>query len=475
MSSTPHAPAPQPSQLRRFWNCVKEGDGGELAFAWLTAVGFTVLVLSGTYEVFGLMKVAAVPMASNVIASGLPHDEHGRTNVLLLGVGGKNHPGGDLTDSIIIASVHPDTQSVSLMSLPRDLYVIDTTVTPESRINAQYVHYRNLYEGRGQTKSGASILALKTLAVDIGKRLDLPMHGVVKIDFTAFTEIVDTLGGIDIDVPEALVDYSYPIKQGTTGTFSVDAGPQHFDGEAALRYARSRVSTSDFDRSARQQLILSAAVEKIQAQGLVSNMRLVDPILHTIRDNAEWTFSEPELVMLAGALMLVPRQNIVHMSLNASVGGTTTLAERGGFIVRGSQHIASGAILVPYSLTGKADDWSQLRSVATMVFSHRDVYHERPTITIAAMEGEYAQARMLQNELLRYGFVVETKITKQEEIPVGRILVGANAWTLGEFLSEILDFPTESTDAPSRILLRLPDTYKFEPFSDVIVSSSNDD
>lgn len=76
------------------------------------------------------------------------------------------------------------------------------------------------------------------------------------IDFAGFKDIINILGGISIDVPESILDREYPDNNWGYMTFQVQKGLQNFDGDTALKYARSRHSTSDFDRSNRQQLII---------------------------------------------------------------------------------------------------------------------------------------------------------------------------------------------------------------------------
>jgi anionic cell wall polymer biosynthesis LytR-Cps2A-Psr (LCP) family protein len=133
--------------------------------------------------------------------------------------------------------------------------------------------------------SGASILALHDLANDIGNRFHVPIHGAMKLDFAGLEMMIDAIGGIDIDVPEAIVDYSYPLSENVIGLLRIEKGMQHMDGKTALQYARSRHSTSDFDRSDRQQQILQALKDKMQHMNFIADAgtrntayRLTDPI-----------------------------------------------------------------------------------------------------------------------------------------------------------------------------------------------------
>ncbi|MDR0369061.1 MAG: LCP family protein [Candidatus Peribacteria bacterium] len=99
--------------------------------------------------------------------------------------------------------------------------------------------------------------------------LDMEIPYYATIDFNAFKGVVDAIGGIDIVVPETIHDTTYP-NDANRGyvTFHIDAGPQHLDGATALKYARSRHTTSDFSRSLRQQLIIKGIKDKIFASGI---------------------------------------------------------------------------------------------------------------------------------------------------------------------------------------------------------------
>jgi LCP family protein required for cell wall assembly len=174
---------------------------------------------------------------TSLIASGDTLD------VLILGTHGR------LTDTILLASINPLEETVSLFSIPRDLAINGR------RINEYYARF--------------GIDAMRTQIEEI---TGLYPEKYVVVDLEAFSSVVDTLGGIDVDVPRALYDVNYPAPNFKYQTFSVEAGSHHFNGSTALKYARSRKSTSDFDRAARQQLIIEAVYDKIKSLDLLENM-----------------------------------------------------------------------------------------------------------------------------------------------------------------------------------------------------------
>ncbi len=167
-----------------------------------------------------------------------------RLNILILGNGGPNHPGAMLTDSIQIFSYNRVTEKASLISLPRDLYTdIDSY-------------------GRHKINEGLQIGLARGIGGDamkntVSKVLGIPIHKYFNINFYGFKDLINSIGGIDVNVSSAITDTELGNE------FSVNAGMQHMDGDLALKYARSRKTTSDFDRSRRQQEIMAAAKKKM--------------------------------------------------------------------------------------------------------------------------------------------------------------------------------------------------------------------
>lgn len=164
----------------------------------------------------------------------LPQPE-GQINILILGSDQRPNDGGFRTDVIELLTLNTRDNSVSLTSFPRDLYVYHPGWRM-NRINAGMAH-----DGFEQIAD--------TFAYNFGV---MPDHYVL-INFQGFVSIVDALGGIDVQVGRGLTD-----EREGPGDFSVPAGNVHMDGETALWYVRSRGTSSDFDRTRRQQEVLVA-------------------------------------------------------------------------------------------------------------------------------------------------------------------------------------------------------------------------
>ncbi|PID34654.1 MAG: hypothetical protein CR971_02155 [candidate division SR1 bacterium] len=220
-------------------------------------------------------------------------DEQGNINVLLVGVGGGKHSGGYLADTIIVASFDPENTSLTMLSIPRDLYVREGTHT--NKINSVFA--RGYARGGKNIASGANLLKTKVSEI-VG--LDIPYYAVV--DFKGFENFVDALSGITVNVPETIYDTTYPVVEqeedgfGKYGTFYLQAGEHVLDGATALKYARSRHSTSDFSRSLRQQQIIHAVKDKILEGGVsVSKIKEYYALYH---DMVVTNFSLQEMLGL---------------------------------------------------------------------------------------------------------------------------------------------------------------------------------
>jgi LCP family protein required for cell wall assembly len=219
--------------------------------------------------------VPSVPAMTPVIGAGemayapppAPALGSERINVLLLGIDRRGGTGwGYRTDTIILVTVDPTNKTVGMLSIPRDLQ-LEIPGVKEDRINtANFYGYSIKYPGGGP--------ALLKRTIDAN--FDIPIDYYVMIDFQGFQNIIDTLGGIDVNVPKALHDTKYPDpKPGdiyAMKTVHFDPGSQHMNGQRALEYARSRMSTSDFDRANRQQLILLAIREKALGLNLIPKL-----------------------------------------------------------------------------------------------------------------------------------------------------------------------------------------------------------
>lgn len=333
-----------------------------------------------------------------LVAGKVEQDDLGRTNVLLLGVGGGQHDAPDLTDSIIVASYNHRTRIASLLSIPRDLYV-NMPGYDGSRVNKIY---ENLKPRLGSKK------ALEVVRDAASKIANLDIHYYVKIDFSGFRDVIDTLGGIDIEVPKTIHDEAYPDEkmQGYT-LFHVDAGLQHMDGETALKYARSRHSTSDFDRSLRQQEIIKAIKAKATEAKLFSSPMKLKTLWDTFQENIETDLSLREMITFAGIAKDFDTSRMVTKGLR-----DIEIVQEGGFLYTPERELYGGAfVLLPWG-----DTYESIHRYAKFLFERPEIYLEKARIEIQNGTGQSGVAGKLANRLSLYGFnVVLTGNTPNKE------------------------------------------------------------
>lgn len=456
MSDTPVVTG---SGLRRFLR----------AFALVCAVLLGVLVITGgALAVSSSFRETAMQTTLKVMGADLEQDEHGFTNLLIIGTGDRNHDGADLTDTMIVASIDPvDTRSVVMLSLPRDLYLEGGTYG-DGRINAIYANRKYRLVRDGLEEEEASKQALEDLAAEIGGRLGISIHGVLKADFTAFEQVVDAVGGVDVVVAEDLTDYSYPLSETRIGTFSIKAGPQHLDGETALKYARSRHSTNDFDRSARQQQILQAIAAKARSMGRFDQAGLLLSLNERLQGHVETTMDTDELLGLAQIASVLSLDRMVRMQVNFTAGSDYYEAAAGGFVYSAPPELFEGAsVLLPTASPSGKNDWSQMRTFAQMLLLRRDLYLQNKTLVIRDA-AKLPQGHRLRNELLRYGWNV-LPLEESEATESGVTYGSSESKDAASFIGTLLTLPVTQAEegaltGSGDIVITLAPGYAFKPF-----------
>jgi LCP family protein required for cell wall assembly len=213
-------------------------------------------------------------------------------NIVLLGSDKRPQGGTWRTDSMIIVSVDTQANVVRLLSLPRDLWVY-IPGHGNNRINTA-----DLWGELDQKGTGPEWVK-RTIHYNLG----IPIHYYVRVDFQGFMKIVDTVGGIDVDVDCPLPD------------INLSAGIHHMNGQQALRYSRSRKSTSDFDRGRRQRKVLMALWE----QGLTLDIiPKVPELWRTMADTFQTDLPLDQVITLAYVGVHLEPQRIISKAIGRS-------------------------------------------------------------------------------------------------------------------------------------------------------------
>jgi LCP family protein required for cell wall assembly len=238
----------------------------------------------------------------------LQGEQFGRINILLVGLAGKNYPGANLTDSIIVASINPKTYQTALLSIPRDLYVQipDTRqergslASLESRRSGpeaakSYTKINALY-ARAQDKDASGKSGIEDLKKTLADITGQPIDYYISLDFDGFKQIINELSGIKVQVPKDLHDERYPGPNYSYETFDLKQGLQTLDGKTALKFARTRHDEDgDFGRAYRQQLILEAARSKAFSLGTILNIPEINRLLDTLGEHLRTNIQLDEL------------------------------------------------------------------------------------------------------------------------------------------------------------------------------------
>lgn len=445
----------------------------------LVVIFCTVVLLAGTVSALVSLKILSLHNIAKVAGVELPVDQYGHTNILLLGTGDASHDGVDLTDTMMIASIDGrNSKTVAMLSLPRDLYLLDTKNMGKGRINALYRDYKHLLKTQEKLEAKeASAKALRELADEIGMIIELPIHHVVKVDFIGFVEAVDALGGVDIEVPETLVDTEYPGPNYSYETFSIEAGTQHLDGETALKYARSRHSTSDFSRSGRQQQLVSALGEKMKNEGILSRPDRLLSLLNIMNEHVEMTLSSRELIALAEMGTTLDRSKTLSLQLNDQAGLYGTAASPGGFLYAPPREMFGGAsVLLPVSIPPDPVTWKQIRTLSMLFLGIRTPYLSTISVDILNAGAPSGSSRKLATEFIRYDLPVgDVKNAEDRSMELSAVRVSDSAKDIGSFYTSLLRMPLEvmATDpavtASGSVTILLGKDYTYTPVQNLLL------
>lgn len=248
----------------------------------------------------------------------------GRVNIALLGIGGGDHSGGTLSDTIMVASLDVKTKDVAVVSVPRDLYVKIPSYGSD-KINTAHA-YGEKYKYAG----GGGALAKKTLENNLG----VPIHYYARIDFEGFKKAIDVVGGIDITNKATLIDTEYPCdnNQYRSCGYRLNPGKYHMNGLQALKYARCRKGTcgDDYGRAARQQEVLVALRKKAMSLGTISNPAKIAGLIDVVGGNFKTDLSLNEIKKLVTIGKDVDANKVISKVLtNSPNDGTPALVENG--------------------------------------------------------------------------------------------------------------------------------------------------
>lgn len=223
--------------------------------------------------------------------------------MLLLGTDNRPKHPSNLTDVIMVAALNPTTQSATVVSLPRDTYV-ELSGYKKTKINEFYARFKSKEKTSG-------IPAEDEMKKMMGKYLDIDVDYATVLDFQGFRDVVDELGGVDVNISENMC-----YTDSVDGTdINLTKGPARLDGDDALDYVRYRKSncrpktkaSDDFDRNKRQNEVLNSLVGQMQSLGGVLK---IGKVLDAVDDNMKTDIENEQIKNIISAYWKISKENI---------------------------------------------------------------------------------------------------------------------------------------------------------------------
>ena len=350
--------------------------GAAFLFTFLFIAFFiftTQVIVSNQKSSSWITRIPIINTLKNLAESAdkvLKGEQRDRINILLLGMGGRQHEEGYLTDTIMLVSLDIEDKKVAMMSIPRDLAI------PIEDNGFQKINSINAYAEMETTDSGG--LAVSQAVSDI---LAIPIDYYLRVDFEGFVNIVNELEGVKVLVENTLEDHRYPIKGMETAEnyearfehLYIEKGWQHLDGETALKFARSRhafgVEGSDFARARRQQIIIEAVKNKLISAHTIFNPSMIGDIIKEADNHISTNLKTWELIKLWKDFKDVGKNQIINKVLDNGPNGLLVdkIAETGAYI-----------------LTPRSGDFSEIQYMVNNIFSDAPVEVKNVVIEEAA-------------------------------------------------------------------------------------------
>ena len=368
----------------------------------LAAIGIIAALIVGFLFAKGYLKLnkifkggaeGAAALQNNVDPSKLKGEGDGRVNILLLGRGGEGHDGPDLTDTILVASVDPINKKASILSVPRDLYYSNTS---NYRVNSVFAEAKYAALARKASATDADNAGFSAIEKVISDDLGIPIHYHVMVDFSGFEQAINTVGGVDLNVGKNGVVFEVLWDEIThrNYTLNVGEGAQHFDGQRALYYARSRHTSArgDFDRAQRQRALLIALKEKVLSLGTFSNPVKISGLLDAFGNHVQSNMSLSEVLRLYDLAKEIPSTDISTIGLVDPPNNFLT-----------SVNIAGQSIQQPRAgLT----DFSEIQNYVRNTLKDGFIANENATIAVLNGTSTPGLATTKSNELKSFGYNV---------------------------------------------------------------------
>jgi LCP family protein required for cell wall assembly len=325
------------------------------AVALLAVIGIIVFVVTN------LFKVSVNPFGFG----HLKGEDQGRVNIMLMGIGDPGHAGENLSDTNIVVSVDTRNHQIAITSIPRDL-----------RVNVPGYGYSKINNANAQG-------GIKTAQQVYQNTLGIPINYYVKANFSGLKEVVDAVGGVEIDNADSLSDPEYPCDNNENKScgFKLAPGHYHMNGTTALKYVRCRKGTcgDDFGRASRQQQVMTAIREKATTGGTIANPVALGKLVSAAGKNIDTNLSINNMMRLNELTKGIDKSKTINVVLSLNPDG---------FLV------ASGN---SSDLLPEGGDFDKIQAFEQNIFKFGPIWSEHPTVmvengtTTAGIAGKFQQ------------------------------------------------------------------------------------
>lgn len=296
---------------------------GALAMVLIMAITGGLLFTKGYLKFRKVLKGGggeAAALQADVDPSSLRVEGDGRFNVLLLGKGGDGHEAPDLTDTILVASIDPVHKETGILSIPRDLWVKPSGDGGYTKINSVYANAKySVLNGKKISDQAvkAEEAGLSAISKTVEQVIGVPIHRHVIVDFKAFKDGVNAVGGIDLNITKPVYEVLWDPSTRKNYVLDVKAGQQHFDGTRALFYARSRYTSprGDFDRTERQRAILVGLKQKVFSLSTFANPIKISQLMDAFGDHISTNIGSGEIKKLYELAKTINGDKITSLGL----------------------------------------------------------------------------------------------------------------------------------------------------------------
>jgi LCP family protein required for cell wall assembly len=363
-------------------------------------------LIAGGYLGFKALQASSSIFKGNLFSilqsKPLKMDANGRTNVLVFGTSGsvedENHPGANLTDTLMVLSVDQNKKNAYMVSLPRDLYIEygDTCFEGNrGKINSMYECFTD-----GKSDDTFEAAGAKALQQKVGEVTGLELQYYAHINWAVVVGAINAIGGVDVDVQGdgscgnskyAVIDYNMNVKY--------SAGVHQMNGEEALRFSRARgaaggcgLGRGDFDRQVNQQKVLKAMREKAASAETLTNLGKVTGLIDALGKNLSTSFETSEIQTLMSLANNIPSDKIQ----------TIDLKEPTNELIVGDM-IAGSSIQVPRAGTY---DYSEIASFINKSLNANDVTREAANLALFNGSNVAGYAKARSDALEQRGFTI---------------------------------------------------------------------